>query len=236
MASEEQVHDVFQSLAKQYDSANDRISLGQHHVWKQALVDRAVAAAATNDPGMVLDVCCGTGDITERIARTHPGVLAVGLDFSDEMLKVARKRTEKLDNTMLIEGDAMNLPFDKGTFDAAVISFGLRNTPDYHQVISEMARVVRPGGVVACLDASVPDNMMVKPFYKFYYKNVMTLLGGGISKHEQYEYLYDSTQKFLSKAQLVDLFREVGLEFVNVRSFMFGAAALNVGVVPYEAA
>lgn len=231
--AKEHVHDVFQSVAEQYDAANDRISFGMHRRWKQMLVDRAVAASVKSDPGMVLDVCCGTGDITNSIARNNPGVYVVGLDFSEEMLKVAQQRMMQLENVTLIEGNALDLPFDDDLFDAAVISFGLRNTPNYKVVIDEMVRVVRPGGVVACLDASVPENKVVLPFYDFYYKNIMTLLGGGISKHSEYEWLYQSTKEFLTKDELEQLFRNCGLEYVTVRSFMFGAAALHVGVVPY---
>ena len=184
------------------------------------------------EPGLVLDVCCGTGDITEQIARAHPDVLVVGLDFSAGMLEVARERVAGLDNVLLVEGDAMDLPFDAATFDAAVVSFGLRNTPDYEQVLRQMARVTRPGGTVACLDASVPDAAFVRPFYRFYYKHIMTLLGGGLRHHGEYEWLYESTQEFLTKVELAALFGRVGLAHVAVRPFMCGAAALHTGVVP----
>ena len=233
--AKEHVHDVFESIATGYDAANDRISFGAHRAWKRALVERAVAAAAASDPGMVLDVCCGTGDITQAIAQRSAGTLAVGLDFSAAMLDVARARTTALENVMLVEGDAQALPFEGDVFDAAVISFGLRNTPDYEQVLREMCRVTRPGGVVACLDASVPDNGFVQPFYQLYYKNIMTRIGGGREKREEYRWLYDSTQEFLRKNELEGLFRAVGLEYVTVRSFMFGAAALHIGIVPYRA-
>ena len=100
----------------------------------------------------------------------------------------------------------------------------------FGQVLSEMRRVVRPGGGVACLDASVPDAPWVYPFYDFYYKNVMTLIGGGTDKHAEYEWLYESTQEFLRKAELAALFREVGLEDVQIKSYMFGASALHMGI------
>ena len=230
--AKEQVHGVFESIAQQYDAANDRISLGFHHLWKRQLVQAALAPCRESDPGMVLDVCCGTGDITERIAQSSPDVFVTGLDFSAHMLEVAHERTESLDNVMLVEGNAMELPFDDGTFDSAVVSFGLRNTPDYEQVLHEMARVVRPGGVVACLDASVPDNKAIEPFYQVYYKYIMTFLGGGIKHHGEYEWLYQSTQEFLRKDELAALFSKVGLDYVTVKSFMFGAAALHTGYVP----
>lgn len=230
--AKEHVHGVFQSVANQYDAANDRISLGMHHHWKKALVDAVLSSVPAHDVGRVLDVCCGTGDITQRIAAANPRVMTVGLDFSANMLEVAQERTAGMDNVMLVEGNAMKLPFDDGTFDACCVSFGLRNTPDYGQVVSEMARVTRKGGLVACLDASVPDNGVIFPFYKAYYQGVMPLLGGGISKRKEYVWLYQSTQDFLRKDELCQLFRECGLVGVSARPFMMGAAALHTGIVP----
>ena len=230
--AKEYVHDVFEDIAERYDDGDDRISLGMHHEWKHHLDMAVLPSTLCSQPGLILDVCCGTGDITEHIARNNPGVLVVGLDFSQHMLSVARKRTADLDNVMLVEGNALQLPFDDGTFDAASISFGLRNTPDYEQVLREMARVVRPCGTVACLDASVPDNPFVLPFYKVYYKYIMTLLGGGVKYHRQYNWLYKSTQEFLHKDELRALFHKVGLRYVEVHSYMMGAAALHTGCVP----
>lgn len=231
--AKEHVHGVFESIADGYDAANDRISLGMHRFWKHALVEAALKPCTNpKRAGLVLDVCCGTGDISAMIAEGNPDVLVCGLDFSAHMLDVARTRTVGLDNVVLVEGNAMALPFDDATFDSAVISFGLRNTPDYARVIGEMARVTRPGGVVACLDASVPDSAVVRPFYQFYYKNVMTLFGGGLSHRDEYNWLYESTQEFLKKDELARLFEDCGLISIAVRPFMFGAAALHVGVKP----
>lgn len=231
--SKEHVHGVFESIAEGYDAANDRISLGMHRFWKQELCDVALQACRDDARvGMILDVCCGTGDITGMLALRDPNALVCGLDFSAHMLEVAQHRLQGLDNVMLVEGNAMSLPFDDDVFDSAVISFGLRNTPDYAQVVSEMVRVTRPGGIVACLDASVPDSALIQPFYRFYYKNVMTLLGGGLSNRREYDWLYESTQEFLRKDELGRLFEQRGLVSVTVRSFMFGAAALHVGIVP----
>lgn len=234
--AKEHVHGVFESVASQYDAANNRISLGMHHLWKRELVNAALSSCPQGGVGKVLDVCCGTGDITQRIAAADPSVMVVGLDFSAQMLDVARHRTQEQDNVMLVEGNAMELPFDDGTFDACVVSFGLRNTPDYAQVVSEMARVTRPGGLVACLDASVPDNAYIEPFYQVYYKGVMPVLGGGLSKRDEYVWLYQSTQEFLSKDELAQLFKDSGLVGVSYRSFMMGAAALHTGIVPVTAA
>lgn len=233
--AKEHVHGVFESIAQGYDAANDRISLGMHRLWKRALCDVALSAcpgASVDRAGRILDVCCGTGDITQMLASRDASTLVCGIDFSANMLEVAKQRLCNLDNVMLVLGNAMQLPFDDGTFDSAVVSFGLRNTPDYGQVIDEMTRVVRPGGVVACLDASVPDSELIQPFYRLYYKHIMTLLGGGLSHREEYDWLYESTQEFLRKDELAQLFVESGLVQVEVWSFMFGAAALHTGIKP----
>ena len=228
----EYVHDVFEDIAELYDDGDERISLGLHREWKRHVDLAVLPATMCSEPGIVLDVCCGTGDVTEHIARNNPGVLVVGIDFSEHMLAVCRKRTEDLENVLLVEGDAMHLPFDDATFDASCISFGLRNVADYAQVLREMKRVTRPCGAVACLDASVPDNPFVVPFYQVYYKYVMTLLGGGVKYRRQYDWLYKSTQEFLRKDELAALFAEVGLRYVDVHPFMMGAAALHTGHVP----
>ena len=233
MDKEQLVHGVFQSVADSYDAANDRISLGMHHRWKRELVS-AVTDVLPAQGGSILDLCCGTGDITLRLAREHSDAQVTGLDFSQGMLDVARQHVAAaaLSNVDLVEGDAMHLDYPDSSFDAAVISFGLRNTPDYAQVVGEMTRVVRPGGLVACLDASVPDNRAVRPFYMVYYRVFMPLLGGGISKRDEYKWLYRSTQEFLNKRELAALFTDSGLERVGVRGFMCGSAALHTGFVP----
>ncbi len=231
--AKEHVHGVFEEIARGYDAANDRISLGQHRTWKAALVRAALGAAqAEGACGRVVDLCCGTGDITALCAAKAPGVGVVGLDFSAEMLAVAAERTKAMSNVALIEGNAMDLPLNDDSCDAAVISFGLRNTPDYDQVVREMVRVVRPGGIVACLDASVPENPLVRPFYILYYKLVMPLLGGGFKNRKEYDWLYQSTQEFLRKDELVALFERNGLEDVWLKTWTFGAAALHIGTVP----
>ncbi|NLF35159.1 MAG: class I SAM-dependent methyltransferase, partial [Clostridiales bacterium] len=115
-------------------------------------------------------------------------------------------------------------------FDSAVVSFGLRNTPDYRRVLSEMSRVTKPGGLVCCMDASTPDSPVVLPFFMLYFGHVMPLLGGGKEKMSDYIWLHESTEQFLSKEQLRTLFQRVGLKDVKYRSFMFGSCALHSGI------
>ena len=150
----------------------------------------------------MLDVCCGTGDIAVAVASRRPDAAVTGLDFSPAMLDVARHKGAALENLTWREGDAMALPFGDDTFSAAAISFGLRNTPDYGAVLTEMTRVVCPGGWVYCLDSFVPDSPLIRPFYDLYFRGVMPLLGGGFRHRREYRWLWQSTRDFLRKREL----------------------------------
>ena len=221
------VYDIFQTLAPRYDRANARISLGLERGWKKLLVNRLLAGIGAGE--QALDVCCGTGDIAIALADGKAGLRVTGLDFSPAMLAVAKEKGEGRPDLHWVQGDAMQLPFPDGTFGAVCISFGLRNTPDYRRVLREMKRVVRPGGKVYCLDSFVPDMRLVRPFYRFYFRNVMPLLGGGLKHLKEYRWLYLSTESFLRAEQLVRLFRDAGLEDVCSESRMFGACVLVTG-------
>ena len=155
-----------------------------------------------------------------------------GLDFSQNMLSVAKDRVDKNDvkNVKLIQGNAMDLPFENDSFDCAVISFGLRNVADYSKVISEMTRVVKKGGWVYCLEASYPDSKYIKPFFRLYFRYIMPRLAGLITgKQKEYEWLNESTELFLKKNELADLFKECGLSKVTYKTYLMGSAALHKG-------
>ena len=221
------VYDIFQTLAPRYDRANARISLGLERGWKKLLVNRLLAGIGAGE--QALDVCCGTGDIAIALADGKAGLRVTGLDFSPAMLEEAEKRRRGRKNVRFLQGNAMALPFRDAVFDAAVISFGLRNTADYGRTLREMVRVVKEEGSVACLDSFVPDMRLVRPFYRFYFRNVMPFLGGGLKHRKEYRWLYLSTESFLRAEQLVRLFRDAGLEDVCSESRMFGACVLVTG-------
>ena len=221
------VYEIFETLAPRYDRANARISLGLEKGWKRLLVKRVLAQAGSG--GDILDVCCGTGDIAIALAQRGPGFCVTGLDFSPAMLEAAGKKGQGISNLQLLQGDAMKLPFADGTFDAACISFGLRNTPDYRRVLREMRRVVREGGKVYCLDSFVPDNPAILPAYRLYFRYIMPVLGGGRKYRKQYSWLYQSTELFPRRRELMKQFARTGLEQVQSRSRMLGACVLIEG-------
>lgn len=179
-----------------------------------------------------IDLCCGTCDWTISMAKTSGGKIT-GLDFSENMLEFGRRKVleSHLDHSItLIQGNAMDLPFEDNTFDYATIGFGLRNVPDLYQVLREMKRVVKPGGMVVCLELSKPTWQPFKSIYYFYFQKVLPLLGKLVAKrYEQYKWLPDSLIQFPGREQLAQIFRETGLEKVEAYPLTGGIAALHIG-------
>ena len=231
---EEKVYDIFQSISGDYDRMNDVISLGMHRGWKRDLRE----AVCRRRPQRVLDVCCGTGDVALALAEALPAASVTGLDFSGEMLSVARRRRERnprLVNLELLEGNAMALPFGEKTFDCVTISFGLRNRPDYGRAMQELVRVTRPGGAVFCLDSYRPDVPAVLPFYSIYFKRLVELEGRVLTGNgPAYRWLHDSTGQFLTKSGMRALMKGAGLEQIAMKRYLFGAAACHRGIRPED--
>lgn len=178
-----------------------------------------------------LDVCCGTADWTIALSEAVGSKGQVtGLDFSENMLEVGKQKTASLENIQLVHGDAMNLPFDDNSFDYVTIGFGLRNVPDYLSALKEMHRVLKPGGMVVCLETSQPTLPLFKQIYSLYFKFVMPIFGKMFAKSkEEYEWLQQSTFNFPDKQTLKGLFFEAGFNDIIVRSFTGGVAAMHLG-------
>jgi len=227
VTKEEYVYHVFESISSGYDNANKRISLGLQGYWKDMMIKRLTAVIPFRK--RFLDLCCGTGDIAIAVAARRPDVRVTGADFSVSMLKIARKKSLELKNINWRKADAMHLPWPDDTFDAVSISFGLRNTADYQQVITEMMRVVKKGGFIYCLDSFVPENRFVIPFYRLYFRYIMPVIGGGMAHTREYRWLWKSTQQFLRRTELLDLYTEVGLKNTGSRDRMFGACSMVWG-------
>ena len=227
MKKEEYVYKVFQTVADGYDAANERISLHRHMKWKRRAARSC--CAGTENACSILDVGCGTGDMLRLLHEERPEAKLTGLDFSPNMLREAEKNLADIDALRLIEGDAMHLPFEDALFDCAVISFALRNTADYAQVLSEMVRVVRPGGRICVIDSFIPECRLIRPAYGFYFSAIMPLLGGGIKRYKQYRWLSRSTKDFVPASGLQSLMAGQGMEEINRKDFMFGACVCVTG-------
>ena len=226
-AKKEQVHTVFQNISQKYDRLNNIISFEQHKVWRK----HVMSTMNVQKGSKALDVCCGTADWTIALSEAVGSKGQVtGLDFSENMLEVGKQKTASLENIQLVHGDAMNLPFDDNSFDYVTIGFGLRNVPDYLSALKEMHRVLKPGGMVVCLETSQPTLPLFKQIYSLYFKFVMPIFGKMFAKSkEEYEWLQQSTFNFPDKEKLKRLFSQAGFSNIKVRSFTGGVAAMHLG-------
>lgn len=229
-ANKAQVHEVFQNISGKYDRLNNIISFEQHKVWRKKVMKEMNVQAGT----IALDVCCGTADWTIALSQAvGPEGEVTGLDFSENMLKVGEEKTAHMDNIRLIQGDAMALPFDDNAFDYVTIGFGLRNIPDYSKALSEMYRVLKPGGMAVCLETSQPTMPVFKQGYRLYFKFVMPIFGKIFAKSKQeYEWLQQSAFDFPDRETLKKMFEDVNFENVKVRSFTGGVAAMHLAYKP----
>ena len=226
------VRTIFQDIADRYDSASNRISLGRQTAWKRTLTQVIVTDAKAHEHWKLLDVCTGTGDIAIMVAKSAKNVEVTGVDYSDAMLEKAKEKGAGSRQIKWEKADALNLPYEDKTFQAAVISFGLRNTADFFKVLREMKRVVTDGGHIYVMESCVPENPFVRPFYDLYFKWIMPLLGGGIRKFKDYRWLSNSTRTFPKGSGLRNMMHEVGLENIRFKNRMFGACVLVRGQKP----
>ena len=227
----ELVHGVFENISTRYDRLNDIISFNQHKSWRKKVMKRMQVKRGAK----ALDVCCGTGDWTLQLSKAvgNKGHVT-GLDFSANMLKVAEEKCALINNIDLVQGNAMELPFDDHQFDYVTIGFGLRNVPDYLQALKEMYRVVKPGGMVVCLETSQPTMPLFKQGYQVYFKFIMPLFGKVFAKSEnEYNWLQQSAFEFPGKFELAKLFAESGFVNIEFKGFTGGVSAMHIGYKPH---
>lgn len=227
--SKSHVHSVFERIAPKYDLMNDLISFRRHKAWRKFTMKKMNVL-----PGQTaLDLCCGTCDWTIALAEASVTGKVIGLDFSQNMLDIGAAKVDKLalsDQISLVQGNAMSLPFQDNSFDYVTIGFGLRNVPDYLQVLQEMRRVVKPGGKVVCLEVSKPTWQPFKGMYNFYFGRILPLMGKLVAKSfKEYKWLPESLKMFPGRKQLAELFEQAGLEQVNAYPLTGGVAALHMG-------
>lgn len=223
------VQRMFDDIAPRYDLLNDTLSVGIHHSWR-AFATRC----ATLEPGdSVLDVCTGTGVWTPLLRKAvGPSGRVVGVDFSGGMLRGGRAVLARA-GAPCVQGDATRLPFVDDEFDAATVAFGIRNVGDVEQAFREMARVVRPGGRVVCLEFAEPKAGAFRALYRVYSRFVMPNVGGAISgRRDAYAYLPASVARFQSRPELALSMRRAGLEDVRWVDLTFGLVCVHVGVTP----
>jgi demethylmenaquinone methyltransferase / 2-methoxy-6-polyprenyl-1,4-benzoquinol methylase len=228
-SKEQRVHKVFEKISDNYDKMNSVISFQQHIKWRKDTMKRMNVKPGSK----ALDVCCGTGDWTIALAEAvGPSGEVNGLDFSQNMLNVGIEKVKNLGlkQVTLIHGNAMELPFPDNSFDYVTIGFGLRNVPDYLQVLKEMHRVVKPGGIAVCLETSQPTLPGYKQLFYFYFKFIMPMFGKLFAKsYQEYSWLQESARDFPGMKELAKMFETAGFKNVFYKPYSGGAAAVHIG-------
>lgn len=228
------VNALFAAIATRYDRINDLQSLGLHRRWK-----RRVADLACVKPGdLALDVCCGTGDISLALAAR--GARVTGLDFSKEMLAVARSRAATAETAghassplTYLCGDAMKIPFPDASFDVVTVGYGLRNLADWEVGLSEMARVAKPGARLLVLDFGKPENALWRTIYFAYLRVCVPLFGLLFCRNAAaYAYILQSLKHFPAQRGIDAKMRSLGLAEVRIQNLLGGAMSINTGRMP----
>ena len=231
--SPERVCRMFGTIAHRYDFINHTLSFGIDFLWRK-FVARKLLHVNTSE-GDVLDVCCGTGDLSFAFLKQQQKFkterINYGIDFSPEMLDVARKKAKNCPCLHFSVGDALNLPFEDNRFAVVAVAFGLRNVGDTQRGLAEMVRVCKPGGTVAVLDFSMPTLPIVRQCYRFYFRTFLPRLGEWFAKNrdQAYHYLPESVLQFDRPERLAERLTQLGVTDVQIQPMTFGIVTLVWG-------
>jgi len=218
---------LFNKIATHYDSLNTFFSFGMDKIWRKKLAEQIRGSH------LILDIATGTGEVAIETLRKLEGSKVVGIDSSAQMLGLANKKCsspEFSDKIMLVQGFAENLPFNNDRFDAITIAFGIRNTVNPLQSLTEMIRVLKPGGKVAILEFTIPKNKIFAPIYLFYFKKFLPFVGSLFGNKKEYKYLSDSTSEFPQRENFIELMKDAGLSPEESIELMIGTVIIYTGV------
>lgn len=223
-----EVKEMFDNISSKYDFLNHFLSVGIDKLWRK----KAIRQLRPIQPKSILDIASGTGDFALEALSLHPAKI-VGVDISEGMLEVGRKKMKKkhVDHIITMEvGDSENLKYEDNTFDALTVGFGVRNFQDLEKGLSEMLRVVRPGGKIVILEFSKPKAFPVKQYYAFHSKYVIPFFGRMISKDSSaYTYLPESIQAFPEGKDFEAIMKKLGYKEVYMIPCSGGIATIYAG-------
>jgi demethylmenaquinone methyltransferase/2-methoxy-6-polyprenyl-1,4-benzoquinol methylase len=224
-----EVEEMFDRISGVYDGMNLAISGFQEPRWRK----RLVKATGIGPGGRALDVACGTGKVTLDLWRAaQPGGSALGIDFSAGMIEIAAgHRAPGLQGLEFRQGDALALPVEDDSFDAATIAYGMRNLADYRQGFAEMARAVRPGGTVVCLEISQPTSLLGR-LIAVWFDHVVPLIGRVVGQGDAYAYLARSVKGYPGPERIAGIMRDAGLDQVDWMPLAGGIIVLHTASVP----
>ena len=230
MAKKEGIRKLFDNIAGDYDRLNHILSLNIDKSWRRKAVKEI---ADTAEPLNILDEACGTCDFTIEIAKGAPqGSKVTGIDLSEGMLQIGREKCRKEGITAELQtGDCEAMPYDEGTFDRIGVAFGVRNFENLSKGLTEMLRVLKPGGKLVILELSIPRNPIIRWGYKLYFLKILPAIGGCVSGNRSaYEYLPSSVLRFPAPEKFMEMMQEAGFEQVRKKSFTMGICHMYLGI------
>jgi demethylmenaquinone methyltransferase/2-methoxy-6-polyprenyl-1,4-benzoquinol methylase len=230
------VQEMFNAIAGRYDVLNHVLSAGIDRLWWWRAA-RAVRATLARPEARVLDLCCGTGDMTLALYRRRPRpertpstAPITAVDFSHKMLSLGQAKFRNK-NIIPLEADALHLPLTSASMDLISSAFGFRNLASYEDGLAELFRVLSPGGQIAILDCNQPEGL-VGALYNLYFKRILPFIGGLVSDRQAYSYLPASVERFPRPPRMLELIRNAGFRDASWTSYTFGVAGLYLATKP----
>lgn len=220
---------MFDSISKRYDFLNHFLSLGIDIIWRK----KAISELKNDHPKLILDIATGTGDFAIEALSLDPDKI-IGVDISEGMLDMGRKKLSKKRLNEKIElrsGDSEGLQFEDNHFDAVIVAFGVRNFEHLEEGLTDMYRVLKPGGKVVVLEFSKPTKFPMKQLYGFYFKYILPIIGRLVSKDTTaYTYLPESVDQFPDGNRFTNILKQIGFNQTKFRPLTFGISSIYTGI------
>lgn len=232
-----QVEEMFDSIAPSYDFMNTAMSFGLHRRWRNKALNATFDALRPISPykGIaILDVATGTGDVAFRLAEIFPRANVTGIDLSEGMLSIARKKLSELSpdfqsRMAFGKGDSLMMPFQNEEFDVITVAYGVRNFSDLKKGLQEMKRTLKPEGVLTIIELSCPQGFLSAPLYRLYSRRFIPFLGKLVSKDTRaYSYLPESIEACPQREDMAALLRDVGFQKIEWKQLSFGAVTYYI--------
>jgi demethylmenaquinone methyltransferase/2-methoxy-6-polyprenyl-1,4-benzoquinol methylase len=232
MAKQEIVAQMFNKIADRYDFLNHLLSFGMDFIWRRKMIKMLIK----HEPGSLLDVATGTGDLMILAKKKHDFKKVTGLDISEGMLAYAKEKVSKTytiqsENVFdFIQGPAESMPLNDNSYDRICVGFGVRNFEDLSKGLSEMHRVLVPGGSAYILEFSKPRSIIFAPLYQFYFKNILPIIGRLVSKDkEAYTYLFKTVQEFPDYEDFATIMAKSGFINISYKPLSLGICTIYTG-------